>query len=89
MSDAPAHRCPRCRKTFNVRKSDFEMHANMKRCSGPDPGGDDGIHRVGVAAGEGIYCWACGRARRTLWADPDFCCATCKAVLLTIGDLNE
>jgi hypothetical protein len=79
-------RCASCRKAF---ASEAAHDAHMPECTGPDVnGGQSATHRIVLPAGQGVYCWACGRFRRTLWLPPDFCCATCKAVLLTASELN-
>jgi hypothetical protein len=88
VTEVRISRCPRCRKAFDGNLDDFDLKDHLQRCPGTLPGGDDGVHRIEVGDGQGIYCGACGRNRRTLWADPDFCCATCKAVLLTVGSLG-
>ena len=63
------------------------MLRHQRRCNGPVPGIEDEDHEIRMPAGQGVYGWACGYYRRTIWLDPDFCCATCKALLLTAGEL--
>jgi hypothetical protein len=74
-------RCPKCRKLL------FDLAALGRHQAGC-PGAhvpDVGDPAIALPAGQGVYCWACGRNRLAVWLEPDLCCGTCKAVLLTVG----
>lgn len=64
------------------------MAAHRRRCPGPQVSQDDPDHVIRIPEGQGVHCWACDQFRRTVWIPPDFCCATCKAVLVTVGDVQ-
>jgi hypothetical protein len=77
-------RCQSCRKDFATEDA-YARHASI--CDGPKLP-EDGAHAIQLPDGLGCYCWACGRNRGTYYAEPDFCCRTCRAVLLTVGPLD-
>jgi hypothetical protein len=78
-------RCPTCRKLLF---DDVALDKHRRACAGAHLP-DIGDPAIALPAGLGVYCWACGRNRLTVWLEPDFCCGTCKAVLLSAGPVNE
>jgi hypothetical protein len=79
-----ANRCTSCRKLLS---SEEALGRHQAACPGA-AAADVGDPAIALPAGQGVYCWACGRHRATVWLEPDLCCRTCKAVLLTVGELD-
>jgi hypothetical protein len=45
-------------------------------------------YRIVLPEDAGVYCSNCDRYRGAEWLAPDFCCATCRLILVTVGPIH-